>query len=114
MEHTPITRQRSAWEVIERGEILGYCNVWYRRRVGDGVLVACVADEPDGWHMSISHRDPNDRPKRYPRWDEIAHARDELLPAEIGFVMHLPAAGEYVALHLTTFHLHEHPPRSNT
>jgi hypothetical protein len=54
-----------------------------------------------------------DQLTRYPRWDEIAHARDELLPADIDFVMWLPRAGDYVALHDTTFHLHEHPERSD-
>lgn len=83
-----------------------------RRCVHDGYLVAIVADEPGiGWHLSISHRRPNGDLVRYPTWDEIAHARDTFLPAELGFVMHLPPAGEYVALHDTTFHLHQHPAR---
>ena len=32
------------------------------------------------------------------------------LPPETG--THLPAAGEYVAVHPTCFHLHEHPERA--
>lgn len=111
MERRPITRQRSTWELFDRGEILGYSNEWHRRRVGDGELVACVAEEPTGWHLSISHRDHRGELSRYPTWDEIAHARDELLPADVDFVMFLPKAGDYVALHATTFHLHEHPER---
>jgi hypothetical protein len=42
---------------------------------------------------------------------EIADARDVFLPADVACVMHLPRSAEYVALHDTTFHLHEHPPR---
>jgi hypothetical protein len=108
----PITRQRSAWEMTETGEILGYANQWWRRRVNDGMLVACVGNEPTGWHLSISFRDHHDRLTRYPRWDEILDARETLLPDDVGFVMHLPSSDEYVALHDTTFHLHEHPERT--
>lgn len=110
-ERRPLTRQRSPWENItdERldHELLPCPASWHRRRVTDGVLLACVADEPAGWHLSISFRDHRGRTNRYPTWDEIAHARDELLPADRAFVMFLPAAGEYVAVHDTTFHLHE-------
>jgi hypothetical protein len=81
--------------------------------VGDGSLRALVAQEPAGWHLSISFVDDRGRPSRYPRWDEITHARAELLPAELGFVMHLPPDDDYVALHDTTFHLHEHPERTS-
>lgn len=90
----------------------------YQREVGDGHLSAFVTKEPSGpggcteWHMSISHRtnDHPPQPGRYPTWDEIAHARYELLPADLPFAMMLPPKSEYVALHDTTFHLHEvHP-----
>lgn len=83
----------------------------FHRRVGDGTLWALVAEEPWGWHMSISFRNTRNELTRYPRWDEIAHARDDLLPADVDFVMWLPKSGEYVALHDTTFHIHEHPER---
>ena len=74
----------------------------WRRNAGDGALLAMVADEPDiGWHLSISHQ------RRYPTWDEIAHARYELLPDDIDVVMHLPPMAEYVAVHDYCFHLHE-------
>jgi hypothetical protein len=104
----PITRQRSPWKL--QGEAPGMpWAAWWRRLCGDGVLDAFVADEPGiGWHMSISHRGPKNRAVRYPRWDEIAHARYELLPHDVDFVMHLPPPDEYVAVHDTTFHLHEH------
>jgi hypothetical protein len=83
------------------------------RRVGDGLLRALVAEEPLGWHLSISFVDPKGRPSRYPHWDEITHARSQLLPGDVGFVMHLPPDGEYIAVHDTTFHLHEHPERGS-
>ena len=121
----PMTRQRSKWEPHEAASaraILASAGaldvtIW-QRNVHDGRLVAVVAgDEPTGWHMSISH---NKRvkggalePGRYPTWDEIADARYELLPTELDFVMHLPPPDEYVAVHDTTFHLHQHPPKKD-
>jgi hypothetical protein len=84
----------------------------YERSVHDGMLRAIVALEPLGWHLSISHaRHEAKRPlaPRYPTWDEIADARYEFVPAEVDMVMHLPPPSEYVALHDSTFHLHQHP-----
>lgn len=112
-ERRPITKQRSAWRTEDDWtHVLGVPAKWHARNVSDGQLRALVAEEPHGWHMSISFVNHRGEPSRYPRWDEIAHARDELLPVDVGFVMHLPAAGEYVALHDSTFHLHEHPERA--
>lgn len=113
MEHTPLTKQRSAWERSEDTDQFLPIGAWWRRRVGDGMLWACVAEEPWGWHLSISFRDQRDRYTRYPSWDEIMHARIHLLPGDVQFVMVLPKEGEYVAAHDTTFHLHEHPPRAD-
>lgn len=103
----PLTRQRSAWVKTGANAI----GEWFERQVHDGRLRACRAEEPAGWHLSISHT-PTGRSQRYPTWDEIAHARYELLPHWLDVVMHLPAPGEYVAVHDTCFHLHEHPERS--
>ena len=107
----PLTRQRSPWRSAGPVDIDGlvHGDSW-RRDVGDGYLVAMVTDEPAGWHLSVSHRRQTRRGVlyvRYPRWDEIAEARDRFLPADRPFVMVLPAADEYVAVHKTTFHLHE-------
>lgn len=116
MKRDPITRQRSPWIEDESRYLLHadkYPMRWFTRRVGDGTLWAICAIEPTiGWHLSISFRDAKNRLARYPNWDEIAHAREVLLPPELGFVMHLPplTTDEYVALHLTTMHLHQHPP----
>jgi hypothetical protein len=105
----PLTRQRSPWEKDPAGDVnimgtLAYC---YRRRVGDGTLVALVALEPPGWHLSVSFRSHRGELTRYPSWDELAHARYVLLPADVTVGMILPPVDEYVALHDTTFHLHE-------
>lgn len=107
-ERKPITRQRSAWLCVEESDEAGWPVSIHRRNAADGTLLAIVANEPIGWHLSISFRDHRGNPTRYPTWDEIADARDVLLPADLAFVMHLPRAGEYVALHDTTFHLHQH------
>jgi antitoxin (DNA-binding transcriptional repressor) of toxin-antitoxin stability system len=84
----------------------------WTRSVGDGRLDAYVGTIPGvGIHLSIAHKRYNKRdgwhPGRYPTWDEIADARDRLLPADRAFVMELPKPENYVAEHLTTFHLHE-------
>lgn len=123
--HKPLTRQRSPWNGLKMDDVLPMELVLlgakgYERRVHDGILLALVVEEPAGWHMSISHRgnqrragQPHQRnPARYPSWDELAHARYELLPHTVDFVMHLPPPAEYIALHDTTFHLHEHPERT--
>lgn len=112
MKRDPLTQQRSPWEPLPtRGHFMGIPNVALERRVHDGRLLAIIDELPTGWHMSISHRDNRGQLTRYPSWDEIAHARDQLLPPKVGFVMHLPTADDYVALHATTFHLHEYPER---
>jgi hypothetical protein len=107
----PLTRQRSDWTHVMEGRFDGIDAKVYARHVHDGSLRAFVADEPAGWHLSISFVNHKGDPTRYPTWDEITHAREQLLPANVAFVMHLPVADEYVAIHPTTFHLHEHPPR---
>lgn len=115
----PITKQRSPWDEMpartEMLELLGPHKL-FRRRVNDGMLLAIVAEEPNGWHLSVSHQRPGPAAgrqllPRYPSWDELTHARYELLPHTIDVVMHLPPPDEYVAIHDTCFHLHEYPPR---
>lgn len=114
MRRDPLTRQRSPWEPVV-GAVLPTptCQVW-ERRTGDGRLLAVLDQEPHGWHLSVSFTDHRGRHSRYPRWDELADARDELLPADMAFVMHLPRTDgdAYVAVHPTTMHLFEHPARN--
>jgi hypothetical protein len=119
-ERAPITRQQSEWFEIDgdgwlalppgSGEVAAF-----GRRVHDGLLRAIRARERGLLHLSISwapHSEMQARRGRlrYPSWDEIADARDQLLPPDVEFVMLLPKRGEYVAVHATTFHLHEHRP----
>ena len=81
----------------------------HQREVHDGHLSVLVSKEPKGWHMSISHRinEVRPRPGRYPTWDEIADARYKFVPDEVTMALLLPPRSEYVNLHATTFHLHQ-------
>ena len=120
-----MSRQRSTWKLVDRYDqsqlaveairqagAAGVEMFW--RNVHDGQLRAIVALEPAGWHLSVSHarweRKGRPVPGRYPTWDELADARYALMPTDIDVVMHLPPPDEYVSVHDTTFHLHEHPP----
>ena len=96
----PITKQKSYWKMRPDGT--------YVRNVGDGKLFALVGTpENEGeWHLSISFRDNKGELSRYPRWDEIIHCRETLIPDDVNMVMILPALDDYVAMHKTTFHLH--------
>jgi hypothetical protein len=123
MKPQPITKQRSPWQEVPVPDRIRAVNpeahglALWERRVSDGLLVALVCQEPLGvgrrleWHLSISFRNHRGDLSRYPSWDEMAHARYELLPGDLEFVMFLPPVGDYVALHDTTFHLHEYPQR---
>jgi hypothetical protein len=78
----------------------------WQKDLADGHLSVFVSREPSGWHLSISHRRGRDnRPGRYPGWDEIADARYQFCPPEVTMAMLLPPLEEYVNLHETTFHL---------
>lgn len=107
--HQPLTpqltpfRRRAKADQIHNGTLV---RAW-RRLVADGRLNALVSDEPLGWHLSIAHVLDSGRPGRYPTWDEIVHARQQLLPDEAFFAMVLPPAADYINLHPTTFHLHQ-------
>lgn len=116
----PLTRQRTEWlpsrlddEVRALLERAGCTEVMIlRRRVHDGELRAIRSCDPPEhlWHLSVAHERVGlrkNRAPRYPSWDELAHARYELLPENIDVVMHLPPPDEYVSVEDTTFHLHE-------
>jgi hypothetical protein len=115
-ETRPLTKQRSPW--VEQADLVepvpGFPMRLAIRHVHDGRLIAMYGEEPTGWHMSVSHRSHGTKHlyRRYPTWDELSHARYELLPGDRDFVMHLPPLDEYVSLHPSTFHLHEHPERT--
>jgi hypothetical protein len=107
----PITRQRSEWVKADTGSILGLPVTEHRRFVSDGELIAIVAEEPMGWHLSVSFRNHRREHSRYPTWDEQTHAVRALLPTDLTYVSAIPPDNEYVALHDTTFHWHEYPSR---
>jgi hypothetical protein len=118
----PLTRQRSEFlpspmddETVALLTAAGCTEVvMLRRQVHDGELrVIRSCDPPEYlWHLSVSHWPrglrASRRARRYPSWDELAHARYELLPLNIDVVMHLPPPEEFVSVEDTTFHLHEH------
>lgn len=81
----------------------------YQKEVADGHLSVLVGPEPEGFHLSISHRTNEQPPKpgRYPTWDEIVEARYEFCPPQMTMAMLLPPKEEYVNVHATTFHLWE-------
>jgi hypothetical protein len=103
----PLTKVRSKWVQTDPITIGGIQEATYRRLVNDGRLAVIVGLEPAGWHLSISFMDNRNRPSRYPRWDEIAEARYRFVPNDVTMAMILPPPGEYVAIHDTTFHLHQ-------
>ena len=104
----PITKQRSQWTQQRSRSLMGWEVDVYTRRVGDGLLTALVGEEPNGMHLSVSHRGHKNN-HRYPSWDELADARDKFLPHDRAFGMIFPAWNDYVAIHDTTFHIHELP-----
>lgn len=82
----------------------------FQKEVEDGHLSVFAGREPDGFHLSISHRrNATLLPGRYPSWDEIMEARDLFTPPEVTMVQLLPPRSEWVNVHATTFHLWELP-----
>lgn len=80
----------------------------WQKDVIDGHLSVFVGREPDGYHLSISHRTNSElKPGRYPTWDEIVEARYRFVPENMTVAMLLPPRDEYVNVHATTFHLWE-------
>lgn len=69
---------------------------WYQM----GECIICVGKD-EQWHMSISCK------SRYPTWDEISHARYNLIPDEVTMAMLLPPMAEYVNIHPNTMHIWE-------
>jgi hypothetical protein len=102
-----------SWQASTPLKILGYSQKVFQRDCHDGHLSVIVGQEPHHgtmrWHLSISHRTNQLRPKpgRYPHWDEIADARYRFVPDDVTMAMILPPSTEYVNLHNTVFHLHE-------
>jgi hypothetical protein len=119
MKRSPLSHARSPWQELEAYDVVSLLEGQgakevsvYCRNVNDGTLKVIVSVDPvgyqPGWHLSISFTDHRGRRSRYPRWDEIADARYTFVPDEVTMCMVLPPPDEYVALHDTTFHLHQH------
>lgn len=53
------------------------------------------------WHLSISH------PARYPTWEEIGAARDQLLPPDVCMCIPFPPRAWWMSIHPNCFHLWE-------
>ena len=99
------------WTRVADSSLTPWCEVW-QRDVKDGHLTVLVSQEPGiGWHLWISHRLNRNppRPGRNPKWNEIKDARYRFTPPDVSMCMILPPPNEYVNVHETTFHLHEHP-----
>ena len=102
-------RFRKEWTRVESQRVVDHVDTWILG-VSDGALMAMVSN-PDSieseWHISVSFRDHKNRPSRYPRWDEVAHARETFIPEDIAMALIFPRADEFVSLEHTTFHLHQ-------
>lgn len=102
-------------------EIRRYNPEIYQAEVDDGHLTVIVADEPDGWHLSISHRlstvDPaTGRPAagRLPSYEELKAARYRFCPNAVCMAQIFPPREEFVNHHPTTLHLWEVPAQETT
>lgn len=103
---------RTGWRRVAAPPIMQGVDLrCYQKEVADGHLTVLVGPEPDGWHLSISHRlsDGTRAPGRLPTWDEIHEARYEFCPDRLHMAMILPPKEEYVNVHSTTMHLWEWP-----
>ena len=80
----------------------------------DGMLTAIVSHDPAGklgkllWHVSVSHRDAAGIEDRCPTWDELKHAKYQLVPADVPMVLVFPRkTAPYVNTASTCLHLWE-------
>jgi hypothetical protein len=69
----------------------------------DGYLAAILSEDHAGkggrplWHLSVSHRDKQNRPDRCPTWDELKRAVYELVKPDVCMVLIFPRrSAEYV------------------
>lgn len=113
---TPLTKQKSPWEPSEEdAEMVGLLKkagsaevAIFLRWVSDGHLRAIRSQDDGLWHLSVSHWPRKaTRAPRYPSWDELAHARYELLPQNVNVCLYLPPPDQFVNVSDTTFHLWE-------
>lgn len=81
---------------------LGGCAVLVSRDEVPGLVVTLR------WHISVSHA------TRFPTWEEIGAARDQLAPAEVCFCIPFPPRAWWLSIHPNCFHLWEIADRSLT
>jgi hypothetical protein len=84
----------------------------YEAQVTDGLLIAVLSQDPcpEGllWHLSVSYRDHAKKPDRCPTWDELKHAKYQLVQDDLCMVLIFPKrSAPYVNIHPTTLHLWE-------
>jgi hypothetical protein len=84
----------------------------YQAATPDGTLAAIVSRDRAGkggkplWHLSVSHRGPDDRPDRCPNWEELKHAAYRLIPEDVCLVLIFPRrSAPYVNHYETCLHL---------
>jgi hypothetical protein len=68
----------------------------FSRQVRDGELRSVVSCEPPDyhWHLTITHVKRGRHRERFPTWEEITHARYELLPSKLTMALYLPSIEE--------------------
>ncbi len=82
----------------------------YKADLPDGILAALVTQDEVApgkllWHLSVSHRDRDNRPDRCPNWDECKSAFYRLVQVDVPFVLIFPRrSAPYVNIHPTTLH----------
>jgi hypothetical protein len=71
----------------------------FTRRVHDGELHSIVScEQPDyKWHLTVNHISRRKRGERYPTWEEVTHARYDLLPNKLVMALYLPPIEEQPA-----------------
>lgn len=84
----------------------------YYASCDDGFLRAIVGLEPAGkdgemiWHISVSHVNKSLKHDRYPSWDELKHAKYQLVPDDVPMVLIFPSkAAKYVDVSPNCLHL---------
>lgn len=104
--------KRIRWERL-LDQAPGRC---YRAKVADGWLKAIVSQDPVEergilktlWHLSVSHSGENWKPGRLPTWDELKHAKFNLVREDVPMVLIFPSSGAvYVNEYPTCLHLWE-------
>ncbi len=104
----------SRWHRSERNDMMFEgvpTQAWYRP-TSDGHLRAYVAEDPSGWHVSLSYVDGDEKATRLPAIDELFHARRHLVPDDVTMAMIMPRSLEGSVPPM--LHLHEitWPPKA--